>query len=408
MKKKIRYSFRSSPAYSVGRGIKRCIQEIRNGVIDRNHPERKVVSLYPETPSKGKVLFSYIIDGFLLGPDAYIPKTHTNIWQSIKMAETFLELGYAVEVIHYLNHTFVPEGNYAFFVDVRHNMQRLTPLLNKDCVKIMHIDSAHIVFHNAAEAKRILELQQRRGITMRPRRFEMPNLCIEHADYATTCGNDFTIGTFQYAKKKIFKLPSPCGIRLDLPKRDYESIRRNFLWFSSSGSVLKGLDLALDVFKDMPDYHLTVCGPVERDKAFVREYRKELFETSNIHTVGWVDLDSQQFKDLTSSCVAMLHLSCSEGGAPSVKMCMHSGLIPVVSCETGVDVDDFGFTLKECTLPNIKEIVTYVSTLSNAALKEKGRKSWEHARRCHTRENFSKEFRKVVLKIIEAVPVRDV
>lgn len=357
--------------------------------------------VHPAGTAKGKVLISYILDGFLLKPGASIPKTHTNIWQTISMAETFQELGFEVEVIHYLNNSFIPKGKYAFFLDVRHNMQQLTPLLNKDCIKIMHIDTAHMLFHNAAEAKRLLALQQRRGITLPPRRFEMPNLCIEYADYATTCGNDFTIATFQYAKKKIFKLPSPCGIWLDLPARDYNAVRNNFIWFSSSGPVHKGLDLALEVFRDMPDYHLTVCGPVDRDPEFVEHYYEELYKTANIHAVGWVNLESDQLKDLASSCVAVLHLSCSEGGAPSVKMCMHAGLIPIVSYETGVDVEDFGFTLKDCTVTKIKETVAHVASLSIEVLEEKARKSWEYARRHYTRKNFSNEFRKVILQIME-------
>ena len=61
-------------------------------------------------------------------------------------------------------------------------------------MKIMHLDTAHILFHNAAEANRLLQLQGRRGVTLKVRRFEMPNLGIEHADYATATGNDFVVG----------------------------------------------------------------------------------------------------------------------------------------------------------------------------------------------------------------------
>jgi glycosyltransferase involved in cell wall biosynthesis len=405
--KKIRYSQRSSPVFAVARAIKRGYVEIVKGIKDRNLAEKKVVYLQPQEPAKGKVLISYILDGFLLDPDAAVPKTHTNIWMSVQMAEIFLDLGYAVEAIHFTNRSFLPQGNYTFFLDVRHNLQRLTPLLNSDCIKIMHIDSAHMLFHNFAEASRLLALQQRQSITLFPRRFEIPNLGIEHADYATTCGNDFTIDTFRYAKKKIFKLPSPCGIQVNWPERKYDKIKQNFIWFSSSGSVHKGLDLALDAFKDLPDYQLTVCGPVERDADFVHAYYKELFETANIHTVGWVDLDSDRFRELTAACVAVLHLSCSEGGAPSVKMCMHAGLIPIVSWETGVDVEDFGFILKACSIAEIQTTLAQVASLSNAVLAEKGRQAWEYARRFHTRENFSKEFRKVIKKILESSPTQN-
>jgi len=259
------------------------------------------------------------------------------------------------------------------------------------------------LFHNAAGTKRLLELQERRGITLRPKRFEVPNLGIEHADYATTTGNDFTVNTFKYANKKIFKLPSPCGIMLDWPEKDWDQCRQHFLWFSSSGFVHKGLDLALEAFREMPDCHLTVCAPLENDQDFLRAYNKELYETPNIRTVGWVDVDSSKFKDITITCGAMLHLSCSEGGAPSVKICMQAGLIPVVSYESGVDVDDFGFTLRDCSIDNIKNIIRHVSTLSQSELQKRAHLAWKTARYHYTRENFSKEYLKVILEIIEEV-----
>ncbi len=400
MKKKIKHSLRPSAAGSALLAIRRCIWEFRKGLRQKEDPEKCVVTLCPEEPPIGIVLLSYIIDGFLLEPDKSVPKTHTNIWQSLKMAEIFVELGYEVDVIHFTNHTFVPKGDYSFFIDVRHNLERLSPLLNPDCIKIMHLDTANIVFHNAAGAKRLLELQQRRGITLRPRRFEMPNFGMEHADYAMTTGNEFTVNSFNYANKNIYKLPSPCGILLDFAEKDWNKCRRNFLWFSSSGLVHKGLDLALDAFTGMPDCHLTVCAPLGRDQDFVQAYHKELYKTDNIHTVGWVDIDSRQFKDITTACGATVHLSCSEGGAPSVKMCMHAGLIPVVSYESGVDVADFGFTLKDCSLASIKSTIKHITTISKNEFQERARSCWNFSRDNYTRENFALEFRRVILEII--------
>jgi glycosyltransferase involved in cell wall biosynthesis len=400
MNKKIRYGSNNLTVNFVVNLMKQCLRKARKEIRTRKSSENKVVSLYPEKSSNGKVLLSYIIDGFLFDADVPIPKTHTNIWQSMKMAEIFVELGYEVEVIHYNNNRYIPEGDYTFFVDVRHNMQRLSPILNNDCIKIMHIDSANILFHNAAEANRLLQLQQRRGITLPPQRFEIPNRGIEYADYATTTGNDFTVDTFKYANMRIYKLPSPCGIIADLPKRDWGKCRKNFLWFSSSGLVHKGLDLALEAFKGMYDFHLTVCAPLDQDKDFVKAYHKELYETDNIKAVGWVNIDGNQFIDITSKCGAILHLSCSEGGAPSIKVCMHTGLIPVVSYESGVDVEPFGFMLRDCSIDNLKKIVSYIANLSEDKLQKRSYNAWEFAKSNYSRENFANEYRKVLLDII--------
>ncbi len=401
MHKKEGVSFRNSLVYVLLQKVRRLIGEVKKESRDRRSPERRVITLSPNGSSRGRVLFSFIIDGFFLESDQPIPKTHTNIWQSLKMAETFVDLGFHVDVISYTNTRFVPNDDYAFFVDVRRNMERLSDLLNKDCVKIMHLDTAHILFHNAAHSRRLLELQNRRGFTLQHRRFEMPNLGIEHANYATVTGNDFVLSTFAYAKKHTFTLPSPCGITPDWPDKDWNCCRKKFLWFSSSGMVHKGLDLALDVFKDMPEYQLIVCAPVTREPDFAKAYHKELYETPNIQTIGWVDIESDKFKKITDSCVAALHLSCSEGGAPSVKMCMLAGLIPIVSYESGVDVGNFGFSLTDCSIDNIKKVIKRVADTSMEELKQRAHETWTVAGRTYTRENFSDTYRKVILEILE-------
>ncbi len=398
--------YQNSMAYVVLQKIRGLLREVRKETEERNSPEREVITLSPDGPVRGRVLFSYIIGGFLLESERLIPNKHTNIWQSLKMAHTFVELGYEVDVIHWTNNDFIPTKNYSFFVDVRWNLERLAALLNKDCVKIMHLDTAHILFHNAAEFNRLLQLQQRRGVTLKPKRFEMPNLGIEHADYATATGNDFVVDTFAYARKKTFKLPSPCAISMDKPQKNFQECRTRFLWFSSSGLVHKGLDLALEAFAAMPDCHLTICAPIEGEREFVATYHKELYETPNISTIGWVDIDSEQFRQIANSCVAIVHLSCSEGGAPAIKTCMHAGLIPVVSYESGVDVDDFGYCLTDCSIEKITDLIGMISTLSCKELEGKSSESWEFARRHYTRDHFSHEYRRVILEIVQEVYAR--
>ena len=193
---------------------------------------------------------------------------------------------------------------------------------------------------------------------------------------------------------------------MNQPKKNWEQCRKHFLWFSSSGLVHKGLDLALEAFKALPECHLTICAPIEGEKDFLSAYYEELYETPNITTIGWVDIDSEQFREIANSCVAIVHLSCSEGGAPSIKTCMHAGLIPMVSYESGVDVHDFGFCLSDCSIENIKDAISIISTLSNDELEEKTSKVWEFARRNYTRDNFAKEYRKVILEIIEEVDAK--
>ncbi len=363
---------------------------------------RRMVSLQPNKPAIGNVLLSYVVNPFTLKPGEAVPTSHTQHWECLQMAKTFLDFGYNVDVIWFYNDVFIPKKDYDFFVETRWNLQRCISFLNKDCVKIFHSDTAHILFHNAAEANRLLELQQRRGITLSPKRFEQPNQAIEYADCATVLGNEFTMNTFKYAKKPLYRVPISAPTLYPFPKdKDFAGCRKNFLWFGSAGFVHKGLDLLLDAFSQMPDYHLTICGPINKEKDFETAFYKELYQTPNIHTVGWIDVTSQKFLDIVNSCLAIVYPSCSEGGGGCVINCMHTGLIPIVSYESSVDVsDDYGVILKESSVEEIKQSIDNISELDSSQLEEMAKNSWKFVRENHTRENFTKVYKQTIEKII--------
>ncbi|MEH2193264.1 MAG: glycosyltransferase [Nostoc sp.] len=362
----------------------------------------QIVSLKPKQPSKGNVLLSYRIEPFLLKPDQAMPNDHTWYWEVWQIAQTFLELGYNVDVIQFHNDKFVPQKDYAFFIDIRHRMEALAPKLNKDCIKIFHVDIANMVFRNAAECNRLLEVQQRKGVTLKPQRFEVPNLGIEYADCAIVLGNDFTTDTFKYANKPMYRIPISSPVVYPYPdKKDFEAVRKRFLWFGGSALVLKGLDLVLDAFAQMPEYHLTICGPVSNDKEFEQAFYKELYETPNIHTYGWIDVTSPEFIEVTNNCLGLVYPSVSEGQSGAVISCLQAGLIPILSYESGVDVHDFGVIFDNLSLEEIKAKIISISNLPEEDLKFMSRQAWEYARANHTKEKFAQVYRNVVEQIIE-------
>lgn len=83
-------------------------------------------------------------------------------------------------------------------------------------------------------------------------------------------------------------------------------------------------------------------------------------------------------------------------------MCLHAGLIPIVSYEWGIDVDDFGVVLKENSINIIKTTVQMVSQFPAEQLRQMAQKAWEFAGAGHKREKFAEEFKKVILGILVA------
>lgn len=389
-------------AWEFKRAVKKGSQEFKKSFNEIGAIERKIVSLRPNGKCRGNALLSHVILPFLLRPGQKISNSHTNHWEAFLMAQALLELGYAVDVIHWTNNSFTPSKPYSLFIDPRWNLQRLHPFLNRECVKIMYVDVCHISYQNAAETRRLLELQQRRGITLRPRRYEPPNLGIEHADCAIVLGNEFTQNTFRFANKPIYPIPVLSLETYPFPEtKDFERCRKNFVWFGSGGFVRKGLDLVLDAFAEMPELKLTVCGPVESEDDFVRAYHPELYETCNIHTVGWVDVASDKFREICNENVALIYPSCSEGQSGGVVTCLHAGLLPLISYETGLDVsEEVGAVLRTSSITEIKETVRSCAALPAEQLSHMSRRAWSYARSHHTRETYSQAFKKAVAEIV--------
>jgi len=374
------------------RGRRRRLARLCRRVLRRlSGVDQRRISLPPDGPARGWVLFSYIIDPFLRKPGAPMPHSHTHFWESWQMAQIFREAGYAVDVIHWTHRGFRPERDYAVYVDVRRNFDRVAPQLGPGCLKIVHLDTAHYAFHNAAQARRLAELKSRRGIDLRPFKLIEPNRAIECADRATVLGNEFTIGTYRFAGRPIDRIPISTPLLYPAPEGgEDEGCRRNYLWFGSEGFVHKGLDLVLEAFAGLPRYRLFVCGPMEREPDFEAAFRKELYATQNIHTIGWVDIADRRFQRLASNCLGLVFPSCSEGGGGSVLTCMHAGLIPIVSRESSVDIDPrYGCLLPDCGVDTIRACVQELSGRPAAERRAMRSAAWRFAREHHTRAQFT-------------------
>jgi glycosyltransferase involved in cell wall biosynthesis len=365
--------------------------------------ERRVSSCKPAHPTNvGRVLVCYANQAFFLKRGQRIPDDHTNRWETWQIVQTFLGLGYHVDVINENNARFVPTRDYAIFVGNRTNFDRIAALLNDDCLKILHIDTCHWLFHNLAELRRLEEMRRRRGFLLPAQRTMAPNMAIEHADYGVAVGNQMTMSTYEYANKPLFRVPISNPVTYPwTDSKDFDAVRRRFVWLGSHGFVHKGLDLVLEAFTQLPEYELTVCGPLGADPPFREAYRRELYETPNIHTVGWIDVTGSDFLELANTSLGVVFASSSEGGSGAVISCMHAGLIPIVTYESAVDIDDtHGVMLADASIEQIRDAVQQLSMRDAGELRAMARRNWELARSRHTREVFAATYSSVIADIL--------
>lgn len=363
----------------------------------------KSITLTPKGKARGNVLLSYGLNaciGFQQGKE--VDARHSTAWEAVTIAKTFLEKGFAVDVIGFEDEKFLPRKEYQYFIDVLVNMERISRRLNSDCVKIFHPCFAHWLFHNHAEYRRLHELQERRGYALRPRRTLKANLSVEAADYITIRGDSpYCDSTYKYANKKILNLTHSSNYTYPWPSnKDYGKCNRRFLWLGGRGLVHKGLDLILEAFADLPDNELLICGGVDDEKDFTEAYRKELNELPNVKKLGWTDVGSEKFHEIMNNCIGLIHPSASELTSGSVITCMHGGLIPLVSYQSGTGVHDFGIDLGNCTVQEIKNAILEISDSPASLLAARSRATWEYARAIYTREKFETDYMAVLETII--------
>ncbi|HVH03921.1 MAG TPA: glycosyltransferase, partial [Amaricoccus sp.] len=343
--------------------------------------ERALVSRRPEGPVRGRALLAHEIEALALPPGAPAPVRHNNLGEAIVLRETLLGLGFAVDAISRERRRFRPKGRYDLFVGPRQSFTRIAAALNPDCIKVVHLDTAHWLANDAAIFAREAALRDRRGIAIDSHKFVHPNRAIEAADYATLLGNAWDFETYAFAGKPVFQVPNPAAVTYPwLEDKDFAAARNRFLWIGSQGFVHKGLDLVLEAFARMPDLHLTVCGPLHEEKDFVAAFGRELFETPNIETLGWVDIASPAFADLARRTLALVYPSCAEACCGTVVNSMHAGLIPLASRESGVAIDpDFGGPVGG-SVEAVEAAVRRLAARPPAELAAMARRAWSTAR----------------------------
>lgn len=309
-----------------------------------------------------RALLVYLVEPFMFSEDARFFREHQNRQQNLVIADVVARFGYTVDVMNHDDMHSNPRHQYDLLVGMGMGAWRLACDLPKDIPKVYLATGTQRDFNNEQELQRLDAVRRRRGCHLQPRRLaEFDPAKLSRFDAVACFGNSFTAATYDSDCELIYPFNNYGYTDIEYVDKDFESAKRNFLYFGAGGQVHKGLDLLLEVFADEGHRELYVCGPFRREKDFTHCYRRELFDTQNIHPVGWVEVGSEQFAELARRCAYVILPSCAEASAGSVVVCMHAGLIPVVSKECGISTRDFGLTLRDCSITTIQATVRDLS-----------------------------------------------
>jgi glycosyltransferase involved in cell wall biosynthesis len=368
-----------------------------------------MVSIPAKGKKKGNVLLSYITDPFTFAPGEHYTDPHSNPWVVMEMARLFTERGYAVDVINWNDNKFVPRKRYAVYVDIHNNFERLSPSLPEGCIKIMHITGSYPEFQNKAESERINALEKRRGVLL-PMRREVPLFKeLNDIDFIEGYGNKTVFGTYPNIGDKIIPIPVPTMETYDFREnKDFAAARKHFLWFGGGGAILKGLDLVVEAFAELPHLQLSIIGPAAYEKEFEKIYAKELalpnitrYGRPRINREGENLVDGRDIREIYDRCGAIIFLSASEGGGGATVQAMQTGLFPIVTPNTGIDEWAPSVVVNDISIENIKKVVEDFSNLPPEKVAQLARDSWMFAREHHTKEAFTKAYEDFLDNIVK-------
>lgn len=329
-------------------------------------------------------LIVYITDSFING----IKYTHQNSWQVIEIAKAISKFGYNIDVCDYNYNKNDFNKKYDLLIDLHPRDNAVyNKFLKPDCIKIAYLTGSNTSFSNIAEQKRIDDVYRRRNIKLIPRRQALLiSKRIEDYDAAFFIGNEYNLKTYSE-----FKMPPVYFIKNTGYDFNFCNDRRkanNFMFLGSAGQVHKGLDLLLEVFAEKcRDCNLYVCSSFENESDFCEAYKHELYNTSNIHPIGFVDIKSDKFKEIVEKCAYMIMPSCSEGIAGSVLTAMSAGVIPIVSRECGF-ADDEVIHLKNCSKECIEKSIKYYAVKDNEWIKNESDKAIKIVKERYSEECF--------------------
>jgi glycosyltransferase involved in cell wall biosynthesis len=327
---------------------------------------------------------------------------HENHRTSADLVRELIARGFVVDCIYDRSGYLIEDvSKYDVILDEWNNMGRWAAQ-NPKARKLFLGTTCHWLYGNRAELQRLDWIFRRRGVSLAPERQLPAMLGQADADLVTYYGNDEALQHYGPAQAKLRKVwVCPTAASSAFSTKDWSAAKKRFLWFGSSSWVHRGLDLVLEAFMELPDLELFICGS---DQRFLEVYGEGLKKCRNIHHVGFVTPDSEQFRELVLKTATVVYASAAEGCSTSIVQCMRFGLIPIATEATGLSVHDFWPALAGQTdlelIADIAKRCTALAEIPDQEVEVLSRRFWEFAATHHSRESFRKSFGAVLDELL--------
>lgn len=389
-----------------GQGIKQYLSKNLPALssLYGRYQNGRIVKNFFKTSFSKNVLICYITNPFRQGATL----SHTNMAESLQIAEAFKNLGYNCDIINYDSTKKINFSKYNIIFGFGEVLRQSFYSTKKNIKRIYYGTGKHPYFSNAAAIKRGLDFQKDKGV------FLADSLRLVDADYAlqtmavdalVLLGDKSTVASYnQYFHPEIYRLNVSFFKVLNyldiIKNKDFFQAKNNFLFFSGGGMIHKGLDIVLDFFKDRKNLFLHICAPVESENNFKKIYQKEIFESDNIYFYKFIDIRSEIFKNLLEKCAFIIMPSCSEGMPTSVITVIgNGGLIPILSEAASVGLDEYTIFIDDFSQKSLENSITRAMSADLNTLEKNSREIGKIVNDAYTIQEYSKNIGVILDKI---------
>ncbi|EGQ9884109.1 TPA: glycosyltransferase [Vibrio vulnificus] len=360
--------------------------------------QRDLVNIFSSNLDR-KVLFSYSTYHFRNGN--YVK--HSNYSESLVIAKIFHSLGYKVDVVNNNRLTKLDLSSYdVIFGEGLPLYQALE--CETQAIKIYYGTGSHPFHCTQQSISRLIDFYRKKTFlatgSLRTNDYRW-GIAASLADSVICIGNEVTKKTFkEQGALSVYTLDPSFHARDDAltigQLKDFNVCRRSVLWFGSYGLLHKGLDLAVEAFRENPSWTLHICGYTDAEKDLL----DAIHLPENVVVHGFVNVFSEDFKRLCNDCGFVLLPSCSEGIATAVITAVANGaMIPLVTDESGFDTNGNGFKI-ELNAESIAKVLSMINELSSDTLKQMSLDVQIKTLRRYTIENYKNNMRRSLKEIL--------
>jgi glycosyltransferase involved in cell wall biosynthesis len=380
-----------------------------NALHEKWYERRRALFGYPfvrnanRTTEEGKqrrALFVFLSEPFIMKPSNPRFHNHQNLKQSLQMVRALGDAGFVVDVRDVNCRDPLPSAKYDLVISHRSDLVA-DELLEQGGRKVYLATGMNHETYNRNLLIRYGRLNSRRKCYLAPQSLNDEKMqFVRTSDAVVAYGNRLTAGSWtSITRGQVMAFNNYGTVGIDPLRRDWNSARNNFLFFAGRLQMVRGLDLLLEIFPHHPHLHLYVCSAFKHEESFCRCYDRELFHTPNIHPIGLVSKGERRFLEIVRRCGSVILPSCSDGQPGSVIEAMQTGLIPLVTRETGLDVEEAGIVVDSDSEQDIEKAVVYFSTLDYSRLEELSRVTQLLALRQYSEAAFIARWRQIAREI---------